>query len=210
MRAQARPRAPPNLAATVLRMGAHTLWDSVTRPLAREAADVPYTIEAVTPQWLTAAICKTALGAQVESFELGARTSGSTVRRRIDLTYCGKTDNLDLPASVFAKSSPTLFNRIALTVSRTIENEALFYERIRPLVTLEAPRGYHCGLRPPASRRDGRSSCLTRPPGLAVLCPAAGDGIEVERISVRAAPARLSARHGDRRHESVRRDDAAR
>ena len=29
-------------------------------------------------------------------------------------------------------------------MSRTIENEALFYEKIRPLVTLEAPRGYHC------------------------------------------------------------------
>lgn len=132
----------PNLAATALRVGAYTVWDSLTRPKARKIGDVPYTIEAVTTDWLTGALCDEADDLKVVGFELGPKTSGSTVRRRLTLTYSREAGNADLPKTVFAKSSPRFFNRLALGLSRTIENEALFYERIRPLVSLEAPRGY--------------------------------------------------------------------
>lgn len=132
----------PNLAATALRFGAHAAWDGLTRPRARKPGDVPYTIEAVTKEWLTSALCHDAEDLRVVGFELGPRTSGSTVRRRIKLSYSRDPGNADLPTTVFAKSSPRFFNRLALGLTRTIENEALFYENIRPLVSLEAPRGY--------------------------------------------------------------------
>ncbi len=133
---------PPSLLRAAIRVGAHTVWDNLARPVARSRADVPHTIEAVSREWLTDVLCGAAVSARVVDFKLGARTSGSTVRRRISLDYSGQGGNADLPTSVFAKSSPTFFNRLALSITRTIENEALFYRHIRPLLNLEAPRGY--------------------------------------------------------------------
>jgi aminoglycoside phosphotransferase (APT) family kinase protein len=136
---------PPSLWGPVLRYAAATLSDAVFRPKAADPHDVPAAIDAVTDAWLTSALCADMAGAvQVASHALGPLTRGTTARRRISLTYNGAPGNRDLPASLFAKSSPSFFNRISLGLSRTIENEALFYRHIRPLLTLEAPRGYHC------------------------------------------------------------------
>ncbi len=133
----------PNLFQAVLRIGAHTAWDALFRPLAHDPDDVPRSIEAVTTDWLSGVLCANAPDARVIGFDLGPQTSGSTVRRRIALHYDRSGRNADLPASVFAKSSPAFLNRVMLTFSRTIENEALFYRHIRPLLLLEAPVGYH-------------------------------------------------------------------
>jgi hypothetical protein len=137
----AKPKTP-NLLGAALRVGVHTVWDNLSRPVAKSSEDVPYTIEAVSKEWLSDVLCGDSVSAEVATFDFGGRTSGSTVRRRINLAYSGDRGNADLPATVFAKSSPTFFNRLALSVSRTIENEALFYRHIRPLLNLEAPRGY--------------------------------------------------------------------
>ncbi len=133
----------PNFLQAVLRIGAHTAWDALFRPLAHDPQDVPRSIDAVTTDWLSSVLCANAPDAHVTAFDLGPQTSGSTVRRRIDLRYNRSGLNADLPASVFAKSSPSFLNRIMLSFSRTIENEALFYRHIRPLLLLEAPVGYH-------------------------------------------------------------------
>ncbi len=135
--------ALPNLVQTAMRFGAHTIWDGLRRPRARLKSDIPFAIEAIDTDWLTAVLCENALETKVVKFNLGPETSGTTVRRRIDLNYSSENRNADLPASVFAKSSPRFVNRLTLGLTKTIENEAMFYREIRPRLTLEAPRGYH-------------------------------------------------------------------
>ncbi len=133
---------PLRLLAGVARLGAHAAYDTLARPPARRASDVPCRIEAITAPWLTAALCGETLDAKVESFTLDGETRGTTVRRRIALTYSGNAGNADLPATVFAKSTPSFLHRVTHGLTATMENEALFYRHIRPLLTLEAPRGY--------------------------------------------------------------------
>lgn len=133
----------PNLIQTAMRFGAHTIWDGVRRPRARVKSDIPFAIEAISTDWLTAVLCSNSLETKVVAFEFGPQSSGTTVRRRIDLRYSTENGNADLPTSVFAKSSPRFVNRLTLGLTKTIENEAMFYRKIRPLLPLEAPRGYH-------------------------------------------------------------------
>lgn len=131
------------LIQSAVRFGAHAIWDGVTRPRARTKTDIPFAIEAISTDWLTAVLCENSIGTKVVGFEFGPQTSGTTVRRRIDLHYSTDNRNTDLPISVFAKSSPRFVNRLTLGLTKTIENEALFYRNIRPRLTLEAPRGYY-------------------------------------------------------------------
>lgn len=147
------PGPSQNLALGVLRYGAHSVWDSVAKPIARRASDVPPSIDAITPEWLTAVLCRDHEGVEVSGFDLGEPTSGSSVRRNMRLSYTRRPGNADLPDNVFAKSSPRFFNRLMLSISRTVENEAKFYRHIRPLVSIEAPRGYYSAY----DLRSGRS-----------------------------------------------------
>lgn len=133
----------PNLLAVAARLGAHAMWDSLARPEAKKIDEVPRRIEAVTLEWLTAVLCKDALNARVVDHQFGPLTTGTTVRRQIRLKYEGNPGNADLPASVFAKSTPTFLNRMLHSLTATMESEAKFYRHIRPLLALEAPRGYH-------------------------------------------------------------------
>src|SRR5450631_3819334 len=119
--------ALPNLVQTAMRFGAHTIWDGLRRPRSRLKSDIPFAIEAIDTDWLTAVLCENALETKVVKFNLGPETSGTTVRRRIDLNYSSENRNADLPASVFAKSSPRFVNRLTLGLTKTIENEAMFY-----------------------------------------------------------------------------------
>lgn len=142
-----------SLLVGLVRLGAVAAYDAVAQPRARRKGDVPHRIEAITTEWLTEALCGETVKARVAEFEFGPQTNGTTVRRRISLTYSGDAGNADLPSTMFAKSTPSFLHRVTHGLTRTMENEALFYRHIRPLLALEAPRGYHCAY----DLRTGRS-----------------------------------------------------
>jgi thiamine kinase-like enzyme len=127
----------------VLRIGMHTLWDTVTRPSVHTLDEVPASVETLTPEWLTAVLCRDTPDARVQSFELSRQSSGSSVRRQISLTYNDAGERAGLPRTVFAKSTPGFLHRLLNGLGGSMQNEALFYRRIRPELNLEAPICYY-------------------------------------------------------------------
>ncbi|ORW23648.1 hypothetical protein AWC19_11290 [Mycobacterium palustre] len=61
-----------------------------------------------------------------------------------------------LPTSVFSKSTPKFTSRAVTVPSAALTCEALFYDRIRPTLDIEAPVGYYMAL----DNRSGRSMFL--------------------------------------------------
>lgn len=109
---------------------------------------LPVNFETLTADWLTAALCGAAPGAQVESFTLGPVDSGSSNRRRIAIDYNQAGRNAGLPAGIFCKATHDLANRLVLGVSGGAEGEVIFYRHLRPLLDIEAPRPYFASFEP--------------------------------------------------------------
>ncbi|MEO1169967.1 MAG: aminoglycoside phosphotransferase family protein [Pseudomonadota bacterium] len=151
-------RRPP-LIRGVTRMAVHTLLDRLSRPRPRQFDDVPHRIEAITSEWLSETL-GTACGAPpVKDFQIERLTSGTSVRCRIRLDYEDHDHavaNGGAPETIFVKSSPGFLNRVMLGITRTIENEGLFYRHIRELLDIEAPIAYHTAF----DIRTGRSAHL--------------------------------------------------
>src|SRR5512143_352809 len=105
---------------TIARVGAHLLWEGVTQPKARAIHEVPRSPEALTPQWLTAALCSAIPNAKVVDYRLGRGSAGTSVRRQIEVHYNSTGQQADLPKSVFSKSTPTFLTRLANGISRTM------------------------------------------------------------------------------------------
>lgn len=122
---------------TRARIGAHVVWDHLTRPWATAPGDVPWCAEAVTPEWLTAILCKDHPGAEVVAVEVDGGSSGSSVRRRIRVVYNDAGRRAGLPERLFAKATPTLLTRLSSAMAAS--REARFFTRIRPELPIEAP-----------------------------------------------------------------------
>ncbi len=142
------------IAGAAARAGLVLGWERLAKPKVRRLEDVPANDRAVTAEWLTAVLCRSRLGVEVIGVELGATSSGSSVRRQFSLTYneAGRRAALaeagrrgGLPGSVVAKLSPTLVTRLGLGTSRAMVDEWLAYTVLRPQLgpELEAPWGYH-------------------------------------------------------------------
>lgn len=106
------------------------------------AAEIPLSYESITPEWLTAVICRKSPGAQVVSHRLGPTDEGSSNRRKIHLEYNDAGRRAELPQVLFCKATHGLANRIILGVSDGANCEAIFYNYIRPELDIEAPVGY--------------------------------------------------------------------
>jgi hypothetical protein len=104
--------------------------------------DLPIDYEAITPEWLTHFLCKDHPDAKVVSYSLSEKDNGSTNRRRIFVKYNDAGIAANLPKSVFCKSSCELTNRISLGLSGAALGEVTFYNKIRPLLNIEAPVPY--------------------------------------------------------------------
>src|SRR5260370_6828971 len=61
------------------RMAVHTIWDYITRPIAKTIDDVPWCAEAISPDWLTAVLCGRVKGARVVSVEICGGDQGSQI-----------------------------------------------------------------------------------------------------------------------------------
>ncbi|HJU10174.1 MAG TPA: aminoglycoside phosphotransferase family protein [Candidatus Binataceae bacterium] len=133
------------------RMAVHTIWDHLTRPIAKTIDDVPWSAEAISPEWLTDVLCRGTQGARVTSVEICGGDQGSSVRRNIKATYNEEGKNAGLPENLFCKTTPTVLTRLATGLSAA--GEARFYREIRPNLNIEAPICYYSAW----DRNSGRS-----------------------------------------------------
>jgi hypothetical protein len=143
-----------NRLRTRTRVAAYVLWDHLVRPKATQAHDVPWSVDAITPGWLTAVLCGSVPGARVECFEQADGDSGSTVRQRLELTYDEVGTAAGLPEQVFVKHTPTLLTRLASGLAGSVE--ARFYTDLRSELDIEAPHLLHTA----QDRTSGRSMHL--------------------------------------------------
>jgi aminoglycoside phosphotransferase (APT) family kinase protein len=133
------------------RMAVHTIWDYVTRPIAKTIDDVPWCAEAISPDWLTAVLCGDVRGARVVTVEICGGDQGSSVRRQLKASYNEEGRRAGLPENLFCKTTPTVLTRLATGLSAA--GEARFYRQIRPELNIEAPTCYHSAW----DRKSGRS-----------------------------------------------------
>jgi hypothetical protein len=136
---------------TRARIGAHVVWDALTRPPARLRDDVPWSAEAITPDWITAVMC----GAHPEARATHVRASGghqgSSVRRQIHVRWNEAGVAARLPAELFAKTTPTLLTRLSSGMAAA--GEGRFFRELRGELAIEAPAMIHSAY----DRASGRS-----------------------------------------------------
>lgn len=111
--------------------------------VARELEDIPVSFEAITDEWLTAVLCRAVPGAAVTDHSLDVADDGTNNRRRIFLDYNAAGEAAKLPRSVFCKATHGLENRLMLGHSGAILCEVSFYNHVRSLLDIEAPRAWH-------------------------------------------------------------------
>jgi Phosphotransferase enzyme family len=133
------------------RMAINTIWDHITRPIARTIDDVPWCAEAISAEWMTAVMCREVKGAQALAVEVRGGDQGSSVRRRLKVTYNDEGRNARLQENLFCKTTPTVLTRLATGLSAAAEGR--FYREIRPDLKIETPRCYQSAW----DRKSGRS-----------------------------------------------------
>lgn len=138
------------------RVGVHVLFERARRPRPTALDQVPPSIEALTPEWLTAALCKDVPGARVLSVGSEGGSDGSTSRRALTIEYNEGGVAAGLPTSVYTKSTPRWLSRAITVPSHALVGEAMFYDQIRPGLDIEAPLSYHMAV----DQRSGRSMFL--------------------------------------------------
>jgi hypothetical protein len=106
------------------------------------AEDLPLSFDDITDEWLTSVLCKDHPGAAVVGHQLGAPDNGSANRRKITVAYNEAGRRAGLPTALFCKASHDLVNRIVLGVSGGAHSEVVFYGKLRPLLSIEAPQPY--------------------------------------------------------------------
>jgi Phosphotransferase enzyme family len=138
------------------RIGAHLVNERLRRPRPTTLAEIPPSTDALTLEWLTAALCRGVPGAWVTSVSTASGSDGSTSRRLLVVDYNEVGRQAGLPTSVFSKSTPKFTSRAITVPAAALTCEALFYDRIRPSLDIEAPRGYYMAV----DNRSGRSMFL--------------------------------------------------
>lgn len=131
-------------------------FDRMRTPTAITASDIPCSYRDITDSWLTAVLCTEVAGAKVVGHDLGGGSDGSTSRRAMTVHYNEIGTEAGLPTALFTKSTPTLLNRLVTAPTGAGPMEALFYQRIRPGLQIEAPLGYYAAF----DSRTGRSMFL--------------------------------------------------
>lgn len=107
----------------------------------KTADELPLAYEDISDEWLTQVICRDHPSAAVVSHRLDAADDGNTSRRRIYLDYNGAGKEAGLPASVFCKASYRFETRLSVGFCGGLHNETTFYNKVRPLLDIEAPVG---------------------------------------------------------------------
>lgn len=132
-----------NVALVALRVGGRILYERAVHPLARTLDDVPCSPRAITPEWLTAAICNHVPGAAVTRVAVQAVSAGTQERHRLTIDYNEAGRRAGLPTSIFTKSLPSFVTRMVAGFGGHARVEGGFYQHIRPLLSIEAPTCYY-------------------------------------------------------------------
>lgn len=98
---------------------------------------VPLSLDELDADWFAAHM---GAGTLPESALVTGGSSGTTQRRGFALNWGAGTN---LPADVFVKMSASLGTRLTGAISGAMENEAWFYNALRPKLGIEAPAGYY-------------------------------------------------------------------
>jgi hypothetical protein len=116
--------------------------DGLRRRSAAGPRDLPRSPAEIDAEWLTAALCRDTPGAQVNSINPVAGSTGTTTRARLVISYNDAGAAAGLPTRLFVKCTATLPQRIMLGLGGFIQGEPEFYLHVRPELDIEAPRGY--------------------------------------------------------------------
>ena len=107
----------------------------------RDPQEIPPFYESITPEWLSAILCKDVPDAEVVAYRLDEVDNGTSNRRRIFVDYNATGQAAGLPPSVFCKATVDLVNRLLLSTS-AVFSEVSFYNRIRGDLDIDAPQAY--------------------------------------------------------------------
>jgi hypothetical protein len=105
--------------------------------------EVSACVEALTPEWMTAALCGNVPGAVVTGIDIRDGSDGTSCRRALTVDYDAAGCEAGLPTALFAKTSASFTSRLTLGASGVVEGEVLFYNKIRPTLKLNSPHGYY-------------------------------------------------------------------
>jgi hypothetical protein len=130
----------------------HARYDAAIRPAARGIDAIPWSWEAITPEWLTATLCRNVPGGAVLRATPTAGSVGSSTRQGFDLELNDAAHGAGVPDRIFTKSTPILMQRLLLGLSNCLFGEVGFYRDFRPLLAMEAPRGYWACVAPRSMR----------------------------------------------------------
>ncbi len=131
----------------------HVAVERATRRKARTADDIPVTAEEITPEWLTAVLCRETPGARVLSFDVPGGSSGTSTRHGLRLVYNDEGRAAGLPTRLYTKTTASVTQRLIQGLAGIIEGEIEFFNRVRPRLEIETPVGYHSAV----DRRSWRS-----------------------------------------------------
>ena len=130
-------------ALAALKIGGRVAFERLVRPKARRAEDVPCSPDAITPEWLTAVLCKKIPEAAVTGVVVTPASAGTHERHQLIITYNEAGRRACLPESIFTKSLPSVVTRMIGGFNGTARVEGRFYTQLRPQIEIEAPIGCH-------------------------------------------------------------------
>src|ERR1700746_587615 len=87
----------------LLTVGGHYAWEKATHPMAVKASDVPASAAHITPEWLTAVMCKDIPGARVLDCTLTGGSSGTSERHGLALEVNEAARHGGIPERLFTK-----------------------------------------------------------------------------------------------------------
>jgi hypothetical protein len=122
---------------TRARVAAHVVWDGLVRPAAREASEVPWCAEAITPEWITAVMAAQVPGARALEVSASGGHAGSSVRREVHVRWNEAGEAAGLATRLFAKTTPTLLTRLSSGMAAA--GEGRFFRELRGELAIEAP-----------------------------------------------------------------------
>src|SRR4051812_20954145 len=122
---------------TVAKIGAAMVrerWWPVQPPDTAET--VPRSAEAISPRWLTSALCTNVPSAAVVAVEVVGGDDGTSARRALKVDYNDAGRDAGLPERLFSKSTATFYSRLLLGITGIAEGESIFYNDVRPSLKL--------------------------------------------------------------------------
>ncbi len=123
--------------ASTARIRAHMMWEETADRRPKRLAEVPRSVDVITREWLSAALCRRVPGAQVLDFDLGALNVGTTSRRAIHVRYNEAGQHAGLQERIFGKATPQFTTRLVCGPSGAIASEVNFYNKVRSLLDIE-------------------------------------------------------------------------